>query len=205
MDNVALIPLKNARSNFNKVKRNYVVSVKVSNVQLLQLAVGEATGLFRKIRGVKLGEDDNFEITKSDSLSGDLIEILKYMSIAATVIGLITILGAAIGLMNILLVAVTERTREIGISKALGATSGIIKKQFLAEAIVICQIGGLLGIILGILFGNGVAFLIGGHFIIPWMWMLIGILLCLIVGISSGIYPAIKASKLNPIDALRYE
>jgi putative ABC transport system permease protein len=144
-------------------------------------------------------------VFKADSVSEDLIGNLKYVTMAASIIGLITLLGAAVGLMNIMLVSVTERTREIGIRKAIGATSAEIKKQFLIEAIVICQIGGLGGIILGISIGNIVSALVGGGFIVPWLWMGSGIVLCILVGLISGIYPAIKASKLDPIEALRFE
>jgi putative ABC transport system permease protein len=108
-------------------------------------------------------------------------------------------------LMNILLVTVVERTREIGIHKALGANSNSIKQQFLIESIVIGQLGGLLGIILGILAGNGVSALIGSSFIVPWHWMLAGVALCVLVSLGAGVLPAIKASKLDPIEALRYE
>jgi len=127
------------------------------------------------------------------------------VTLAATIIGFITLMGAAIGLMNILLVTVAERTREIGIHKAMGATSRSIKQQFLIESIVIGQLGGLLGIILGILAGNGVSMLIGSSFIVPWQWMLAGACLCLFVSLAAGVLPAIKASKLDPIEALRYE
>ena len=128
-----------------------------------------------------------------------------YLRSAAIFIGIITLLGAAIGLMNIMLVSVTERTREIGIRKSLGATAENIRRQFLTEAVLICQIGGLLGVLLGIIIGNLVAFATGAGVIIPWAWMIMGFALCFIVGISSGIYPAIRASKLDPIEALRYE
>jgi putative ABC transport system permease protein len=134
-----------------------------------------------------------------------LIENIKYVTYAATIIGVITLLGAAIGLMNIMLVSVTERTREIGIRKAIGATSRVIRNQFLVEAIVIGQLGGLLGIFLGILIGNVMSLVIGGAFIIPWKWIIVGVILCFIVALISGIMPAQKAAKLDPIESLRYE
>jgi putative ABC transport system permease protein len=154
---------------------------------------------------VPLKEENNFEIIRSDNLAQMLIENIKYVTIAATIIGIITLFGAAIGLMNIMLVSVTERTREIGIRKAMGATQKAIKWQFLMEAIVICQLGGLLGILLGILAGNLMSLIVGGEFIIPWLWITIGIGLCIGVGLASGIYPASKAAKLDPIESLRYE
>jgi putative ABC transport system permease protein len=152
-----------------------------------------------------LGKDDTFGITKSDTIAEMLIDLIKYVTLAATIIGLITLIGAAIGLMNIMLVSVTERTREIGIRKAIGATSRTIRNQFLAEAIVIAQIGGVLGIILGIVIGNILSLIIGSAFIIPWAWIALGVVLCLIVALISGIIPATKASRLDPIESLRYE
>ncbi len=134
-----------------------------------------------------------------------LIENLKFVTVAATIIGMITLLGAVIGLMNIMLVSVTERTKEIGTRKALGAKSLMIKRQFLYEAIVIGQMGAVVGILLGIIIGNGVSLAIGSAFIIPWKWIILGIGLCLGVGVISGYFPAVKASRLDPILALRYE
>ena len=175
------------------------------DTKMLDAAIDEATGTFRIIRKIRAGDDNNFEIAKSDNLAQMLFENIKYVTLAATIIGFITLLGAAIGLMNIMLVSVTERTREIGIRKAMGATKSIIKNQFLIEAIVICQLGGIVGIALGIPIGNIISIFIGGSFIIPWLWIIGGLLLCFIVGLVSGIYPALKAAKLDPIESLRYE
>jgi putative ABC transport system permease protein len=204
-DKNAFIPLTNARQYFSGSEPNFVVNVMANHTQELDQAIGEATGLFRIIRGDKIGRDASFDISRSDNISQMLVENLSSVTISATVIGLITLLGAAIGLMNIMLVSVTERTREIGIRKAIGAASSTIRNQFLIEAIVICQLGGILGIILGIIIGNVVGSFIGGGFIIPWDWMLLGISLCIVVGLISGIYPAYKAAKLDPIESLRYE
>jgi len=204
-DNFCIIPVKNVKKHSKRDKLSYVISVLSDSQQDLNATIGEATGFFRLIRKVPLEEEDNFDIIRSDNLAQILIDNIKYVTIAATLIGAITLFGAAIGLMNIMLVSVTERTREIGIRKAMGATSVVIKGQFLMEAIVICQIGGLLGIVLGILIGNMTSLIIGGGFIVPWVWIIGGVILCILVGILSGYYPAAKASKLDPIDALRYE
>ena len=154
---------------------------------------------------VKMNVDNDFEVQQADAIMKILEDNSSTLRIATIGIGLITLLGAAIGLMNIMLVSVTERTREIGIRKALGATRNNILVQFLVEAIVICQIGGLLGIFFGILAGNSIALILKGGFIIPWGWIILGIVTCVIVGLISGIYPAIKASRLDPVESLRYE
>ena len=135
----------------------------------------------------------------------EINKIMKIITIVSFAIGLITLLGASVGLMNIMLVSVKERTREIGTRKALGASAKLIKMQFLSEAIVISQLGCILGIILGVLIGNATALFMKTSFIIPWLWLCVAILLCLIVGITSGYLPAVKAAKLDPIEALRYE
>lgn len=204
-DRSVWIPISNVRQYFSRPNMNYKINVLPNKEMDVSAAVGEATGLFRIIRKDKLGDLDSFAIIKSDNLAKMLIDNLASISWAATIIGLITLIGAAIGLMNIMLVSVTERTREIGIRKALGATGKMIRSQFLIEAIVISQIGGFVGILFGIAIGNLVSFQIGSTFIIPWTWMLVGVILCFFVAIISGILPANKAAKLDPIDSLRHE
>ncbi len=204
-DKVCVIPLLRAKQIMTLSNPSYTISVMVNDPGKMEAAVGEATGVFRNVRKLRVQDENNFEVTKSDAIAQTLLENIKYVTLAAIVIGFITLVGASIGLMNIMLVSVTERTREIGIRKAIGATPEVIRRQFLMEAIVICLLGGLSGIILGILIGNLVAIALGGSFIIPWLWMTLGIIICVGVGVVSGFYPASKASKLDPVEALRYE
>lgn len=204
-DRSVLIPFENARINFSSPNLNIPIVVKVLRPDAMQDAESAAIGLFRNIRMLKIKDENNFEIQKSDALVDELKDNTTKLRMSAVVIGMITLLGAAIGLMNIMLVSVTERTREIGIIKALGAKRSNIMFQFLTEAIIICQLGGMVGIILGILVGNIITLFMGGSFLIPWVWITLGVITCLIVGIASGMYPAIKASKLDPVEALRYE
>ncbi len=205
-DRNVLIPIYNLKRQFPLQNNSWNLSVGVQNAIDIDAAIDEAIGIFRAIRGLKLAEDNDFEMTKSDALSSLLIENTATVRAATIFIGFITLLGAAIGLMNIMLVSVTERTREIGITKALGATRRNIMIQFLTEAIVICQLGGLLGILLGVLAGLLLTiFAFKSTFIIPWAWILLGITVCFIVGLLSGLYPALKAARLDPIEALRYE
>lgn len=204
-DRSVFIPYTNVAAYFSAPNMNYSIVVQPFDVKKTEFAIGEAEGVFRLVRRLNATDESDFNIETSDNLANLLIENLGFVSIAATLIGIITLIGAAVGLMNIMLVTVSERTREIGTRKAIGARSSLIKQQFLFEAILICQIGGLLGVILGILVGNLVSMFSGSPFIIPWGWMIGGMLISFIVGIISGYLPAVKASKLDPIEALRYE
>ncbi len=204
-DRNCILPLSNVEQYFPRPNRTFTIDVSVPDPLLMDQAIGEATGLFRVVRGDRVGEEQTFQISKSDSIARMLTDNIKYVALAATFIGLITLLGAAIGLMNIMLVSVTERTLEIGIRKAMGATRQTIRNQFLVEAVVIAQLGGLLGIVFGISIGNVLSMILKTSFIIPWLWILLGVALCFIVALVSGIIPANKASRLDPIESLRYE
>jgi putative ABC transport system permease protein len=203
-DRLCAIPVFKAKQLVSS-NPSFSINVKVNSASVLDATVGEATSLFRNIRDLNIANPDNFEITRSDSIQQQLSGQITGMTVAGFAVGLITLIGAAIGLMNIMLVSVTERTREIGLRKALGATPAVIRKQFLIEAVVICLIGGVGGIILGMAAGNLIAVGISGSFIVPWGWLLMAIALCTFIGLLSGFYPAKKASKLDPVEALRYE
>jgi putative ABC transport system permease protein len=204
-DNMVLISIQNAKRVFNLNNNSFITSIKVANVHQLNYAATEAEGLMRAIRQLPINAITDFEINKNDAIASQVIENIKLVTIAAMFIGFITLLGAAIGLMNIMLVAVAERTKEIGLSKAIGAQSKTIRRQFLSESVIISLQGGIWGIIAGIFIGNLVSIFLHSPFVIPWAWIFFAFLICAFVGLLSGIYPAIKASKLNPIDALRYE
>lgn len=205
IDRAVYVPLFKAKLINSNANPSYTITVIVPSGDIVDNIIGESTSMFRSIRKIKIGESNNFEITKSDAVAQTLIENLKVVKIGGMAIGIITLLGASIALMNIMLVSVTERTREIGTRKAIGANPAVIRKQFLIEAIVICLIGGVLGIFLGVAIGNIISMAMSGGFIIPWGFIAGGLALCIAVGIISGYYPAQKASKLDPVEALRYE
>ncbi len=206
-DRIILIPLDNGRGLAANRALTYTITASPPNVADGEAIIEDARGLMRRIRGDQLGKDDSFSIERADAVAKDFENITGYLRMGGFGIGIITLLGASIALMNIMLVSVTERTREIGIRKSLGATPKVIRFQFLIEAIVVCIIGGIGGLFLGIIIGNVISTTINSNssFVIPWLWMALGIVICVFVGVISGIYPAIKASKLDPIEALRYE
>jgi len=200
-----IVPVTTLRKQSGQQSFNFRVNIMTQQPEKLEQAIGEAEGLFRIIRKLNFDEENNFRISKSSSLADSLFENLKNLRLAAVIIGIITLIGAAIGLMNIMLVSVTERTREIGIRKAIGANKRTVRNQFMIEAIVIAQLGGLVGIIFGILMGNLLGMVLNTGFIVPWVWILSGIALCFGVALLSGIIPATKAARLDPIESLRYE
>ena len=205
-DRAFVVPIRKGEQMGAGKELSYEITSVVKDPTLLSSTMDEARGIMRTVRHDLPDREDSFEITQSASLASSVEEVTGSLQIAGFGIGLITLLGASIGLMNIMLVSVTERTHEIGVRKALGATPTRIRIQFLTEAIVICVIGGVVGIILGLAAGNSVSVFLGnGKFVVPWAWIGMGIALCVSVGIFSGLYPAIKASRLDPVEALRFE
>ncbi|HNP95194.1 MAG TPA: ABC transporter permease [Cyclobacteriaceae bacterium] len=205
-DNMVFVPVIVANQMAEGRGLEYVLTVGVNDVSKIELAMGEATGVMRSIRRDQIGMPNTFEIEKSETLAENLESITGALRIGGFGVGFITLLGASIALMNIMLVSVTERTREVGVRKALGATPLRIRQQFVIEAIVVCILGGLGGIVLGIGIGNLISRAIGiDTFVVPWLWMLMGMVICVVVGLLSGYYPAYKASRLDPIESLRFE
>lgn len=200
-----LIPVQIARSMYTAPNINYNISVMVDDKELLQAAQDEAIITFRNIRNLKPIEENNFGMAQSDDLINRIFSITQYLNVAAWVISVITIFGSSIALMNIMLVSVSERTREIGVRKALGAKKNTIATQFFMETLIIGQLGGLFGILLGILVGFAVSTSVGFDFTTPWMAMIWATLITIVVAILAGSYPAVKAAKQDPIESLRYE
>ena len=205
-DRLLLVPLETGNQLPRTGALTYDVKTALPTAGGLAFLESQATGVMRAVRGDRLGQDDSFEIQSPESLTNTLDSLTGKVQFGGALIATLALLGASIALMNIMLVSVTERTREIGIRKALGATSRQVRLQFLIEAIVICVLGGSLGIVLGIAAGNGVAVLAGSKtFLVPWVWVGVGLFICVAVGLVAGSYPAGKAAALDPIESLRYE
>jgi putative ABC transport system permease protein len=204
-DNMAFVTLVKGNQMAAGQGLNYRLNIGIDDPTMMEYAMGEATGVMRSVRGDDAGAPNSFELQRSETLA-ELESLTGKAQAVGIIIGVVTLLGASIALMNIMLVSVTERTREIGVRKALGATPLRIKQQFVIEAIVVCLIGGIAGIVLGIVLGNVFAFVLGNkNFLIPWFWILVGFSVCIFVGLISGYYPARKASLLDPIESLRFE
>ncbi len=203
-DDMVFTSYSNIR-RFQNISSSYILGVMVNNVRELDVASDEATAVFRAVRKMEPADEINFVVERSDKFAELFIGFLSSITGAAGAIGFITLIGAAIGLMNIMLVAVSERTREVGLVKAIGGKSSNIRQQFLFESIIISLLGALFGIILGILVGNLFSVILKTGFVVPWFWVIMGVVLCTAVGLIAGIYPAMKAARLNPIVALRFE
>jgi putative ABC transport system permease protein len=203
-DNVIITTYENVNRNF-PAGFSFVIAVMTDHVLKVNPAMGEAEGTFRAIRKLATTEENNFVLDRSDSVAEKAMNILGFFTLAVLFIGFITLIGSAIALMNIMLVSVSERTREVGLVKAIGGKSRSVRAQFLIESVIISLLGALFGIVLGIFFGNSASALFNTGFIIPWDWVILGIVICTIVGLAAGLYPAIRAGRLNPIEALRYE
>ena len=203
-DDIAITSVKNVRQ-YENANPSYAIGIMVNNVTELDPAIGETTEQMRKARRLIPTEADNFVIDKSDKFAEMFIGFLAGISGAAGAIGMITLIGAAIGLMNIMLVAVSERTREVGLIKAIGGKKKDVRRQFLFESVCISLLGAVFGIILGVGVGNIFSLVLNTGFVIPWFWVITGIIICSIVGLAAGLYPAMKAASLNPINAVRYE
>ena len=205
-DRRVIVPLNVARVIGSERNLRFQATLAMDEFYEADESIGLAIGLMRSVRGDRPIDENSFEIRANQSISEELDEISGYLKLGGFTIGFITLLGASIGLMNIMLVSVTERTREIGLRKSLGATPNKIRQQFLIEAIVICQMGGFGGIVMGIGIGNLIAQIIGSNsFLIPWVWVFLGVITSVIVGLISGYIPAHKASRLDPIESLRFE
>jgi putative ABC transport system permease protein len=212
-DNVVITSYNNVRRFFTNSNgpfgpgsaTSFNIQVKVPDVKMLEGAIDQAEGVFRPIRRLEVTEADNFMIDKSDTFVALLLKNLSFITMSAGIIGFITLVGAAIGLMNIMLVAVTERTKEIGLVKAIGGKRGDVRLQFLWESVLISLLGAAFGVVLGVIVGNVFSLVLSTGFVVPWVWVFGGICMCSLVGLLAGLYPSYKAARLNPIEALRYE
>lgn len=204
-DNYIVMPISTFQSMYGKRSRSVNITVMSHSKEDYDVTIEAAIGYMRTIRKVEAGKENDFDIFSNESIMGQINEITGGVKIGALVVSIIALLAAGIGIMNIMLVSVTERTREIGVRKAIGARKSNILAQFLIEAVTLCIIGGFIGIVLGVGIGNLAGGLINAQTAIPYDWVIIGLTLCILVGVIFGTYPAYKAANLDPIEALRYE
>src|SRR5258706_2695863 len=191
-DKMILTSYRNVRRFFNSnPNASFGIQVKVADVRSIDGAIDQAEGILRPIRQLSVTEDNNFFIDKSDSAVAMLMRNLSFITISALLIGVITLVGAAVGLMNIMLVSVTERTKEIGLIKAIGGRQRNVRQQFLLESVLISLIGAAFGVVLGVLVGNVFSLVLATGFVMPWGWMIGGLVVCSIVGLLAGLYPAV--------------
>jgi putative ABC transport system permease protein len=204
-DDLVLVPITTFFGDFGRANRTVNIAIQSTSQATYNTTLDKAIGAMRTARGLKLGRPNDFETYSNDTLVSAFAQVADTIRVGAFVVSVIALLAAGIGIMNIMLVSVTERTREIGVRKAIGARKNDIVRQFLLEAIVLSELGGLIGIILGVLGGNGVALWLDIAMVFPWGWALTGLIVCSLIGTGFGWYPAFKAAKLDPIEALRYE
>jgi putative ABC transport system permease protein len=204
-DNKIILPITTYQSIFGRLNHSINITVMSYSKEDYNTLIEQATGFMRKIRKNGPGQDNNFYIFSNESLISQVNDITSGIKIGALAVSIIALLAAGVGIMNIMLVSVTERTKEIGIRKAVGAKRSHILIQFLTEAILLCIVGGIIGIGVGIGIGNYAGSFLSAQAAIPYDWIIVGILMCVIVGVIFGTYPAYKAANLDPIEALRYE
>jgi putative ABC transport system permease protein len=204
-DDQVLVPITRFFADFGSANRTVNIATQSSSQATYNQTLDKAMGAMRSARGLKLAQENDFELYSNDTLVSAFAQIADTVRVGAFVVSVIALLAAGIGIMNIMLVSVTERTREIGLRKAIGARRDDIVRQFLLEAIVLSELGGLAGIVTGVLGGNGIAVAFDMNMVFPWAWALTGLIVCSVIGIGFGFYPAWKAASLHPIEALRFE
>lgn len=204
-DNFCAIPITRFLADFGAEKRSLNISVQSKTQANYDSTLSQSVGMMRKVRGLRVEDPDDFDIYSNDSLTAAFTQVAGTIRIGAFVISGISLVAAGVGIMNIMLVSVTERTKEIGVRKSLGARRGDILGQFLLESLFISELGGLAGIFLGVVGGNGLALFLKASVIFPWGWAIVGLVVCSAIGIGFGMYPAHKAAALDPVEALRFE
>ena len=204
-ENIAIVPLTTGLERFGRWHRSLNLLVQAADQDTYEDTVDEVTGILRVLRKVPPGEDNDFEITSNDSLIAQFNDFTRVVRIGVAVVSSIALIAAGIGIMNIMLVSVTERTREIGVRRAVGAKKRNVMTQFITEAVVLCQVGGLMGVALGLIGGNVAGVLLKLPLVLPLDWVLLGMAICSLVGIIFGTYPAWRAANLDPVESLRYE